>query len=221
MDVRVDSSNRRLRLTSRYSFADRTLFEPFAGTGFALVPGYGNDVKRQAHNFALSGVHTIAGRWVHEPRFAWTRMDNSVFQQNQGVSVNTAVGLPELSANPRDWGLSLITVNGFSPLGHEYNNPQAGLTDFLQFTDAVTWMHGHHLLKMGGEWRQIEQEAFRDVQARGLLQFSQVGFTGNALGDLLMGLPGVTTARTSTTRRTCRRRAPRCSSRTRSRWRRH
>jgi hypothetical protein len=193
VDARVDLVGPWLRLTSRYSFADRTLFEPFAGTGFALVPGYGNDVKRRAHNLAVSGVHTMAGRWVHEPRFAWTRVDNDVFQQNQGVSVNTAVGLPELSANSRDWGLSLITVSGFSPLGHEFNNPQEGLTDFFQFTDSVTWMHGRHLLKAGGEWRLVKQDAYRDVQARGLLQFSQVGFTGNALGDLLMGLPAVTT----------------------------
>jgi hypothetical protein len=193
LDGRVDLVHPQFTLTSRYSFSDRTLFEPFAATGFPLLPGYGNDVERQAHNFVVSGVHTIAGRWVHEPRFAWTRVNNGVFQQNQGVSVNTSVGLPELSSNPRDWGLSLITVTGFSPLGHEYNNPQDGLTNFVQFTDAATWMRGRHTLKVGGEWRRIVQEAYRDVQARGLLQFSQVGFTGNALGDLLMGLPVVTT----------------------------
>jgi hypothetical protein len=192
-DARVDVVSPSYTITSRYSFSDRTLFEPFAGTGFPQVPGYGNDVARQAHNFALSGVHTIGGRWVHEPRFAWTRVDNSVFQQNQGVSVNNAVGLPELSSNPRDWGLSLITLTGFSPLGHEYNNPQEGLTNFVQLTDAVTWMRGRHMLKMGAEWRHVAQEAYRDVQARGLMQFSQFGFTGNALGDLLLGLPAVST----------------------------
>lgn len=193
LDGRVDLTGPAFTVTSRYSFSDRTLFEPFAGPSFSPLPGYGNDVKRKAHNFALSGVHMLGGRWVHEPRFAWTRVDSSVFQQGQGVSVNTAVGLPELSSNPRDWGLSFISVTGFGSLGQEYNNPQEGLTDFLQFTDAVTWMRGRHMLKMGAEWRRIEQQAYRDVQARGLLQFSQVGFTGNALGDLLMGLPAVTT----------------------------
>ena len=44
--------------------------------------------------------------------------------------------------------------------------------------------------------RFSRQEAFRDVQARGLLQFTNQAFTGNALADLLLGLPTVTVGAT-------------------------
>ena len=41
-------------------------------------------------------------------------------------------GLPELSSNARDFGLTAISVTGFSPLGDEGNNPQHGTTNIYQ-----------------------------------------------------------------------------------------
>jgi hypothetical protein len=190
VDGRIDLAGARVSATARYSFSDRELFEPFAGPQFAAVPGFGNAVPRRAHNVVLSSVQTIKG-WVNEPRIAWTRVQTGVFHENQGVSVNTQVGLPELSDNPRDWGLSFVSVAGFSSIGHEFNNPQEGRASHLQVSDTVTWHAGRHLFKAGAEGRLIEQEAYRDVQSRGLLQFTQQAFTGNALADLLLGLPSV------------------------------
>ena len=42
------------------------------------------------------------------------------------------------------------------------------------------------------EWHGIHQSAYRDVQARGFLTFIQQAYTGNALADLLLGLPVLT-----------------------------
>jgi hypothetical protein len=55
--------------------------------------------------------------------------------------------------------------------------------------DNVIWVRGASHVKFGGEARKLKQDAFRDVQARGLINF--VGFTGNALSELLQGLPAV------------------------------
>ena len=84
----------------------------------------------------------ITPRLLNEARFGYTRVANQVNQEGQGTSINRQVGLPELSANPRDWGLSFITVTGYSPLGQEYNNPQKGITDAFQFVDTLTWSPG-------------------------------------------------------------------------------
>ena len=81
---------------------------------------------------------------------------------------------------------------GYSPLGHEYNNPQSGTTNTIQVADTLTWTRGNHLVKAGFDARLIRQEAFRDVQARGTLTFTGA-FTGNPLLDLLSGLPTFTT----------------------------
>jgi hypothetical protein len=191
-DARTDVRANRLSITSRFSFSDRQLFEPFAGPGFSLVPGYGNNVPRRAANLAVSAFYQLGNGLSNDTRLGWTRVSSAVRQEGFGTSLNREIGLPELSDRPRDWGLSLISVTGFSPLGHEFNNPQESTTMMWQFSDTVHWTRGRHQLKFGGDLRLLRQEAFRDVQARGLLQFTNQAFTGNALADLLLGLPTVT-----------------------------
>ena len=55
---------------------------------------------------------------VNEARVSMTHISGAVSQQGQGTSINQQVGLPDLSSNPRDWGLSFISVQGFSLIGH-------------------------------------------------------------------------------------------------------
>ncbi|MCA1562538.1 MAG: TonB-dependent receptor [Acidobacteria bacterium] len=115
------------------------------------------------------------------------------FRNGANTTVNNQqVGLPVLTSNSRDTGLSLVSVAGFSPLGHEYNNPQASTSDTFQLSDSVTWARGAHLAKVGIDWYGVRQVAFRDMQARGFLTFVDQAFTSNALADLLFGLPALT-----------------------------
>ena len=178
------------RATVRYSFSDRRLLEPFAGPAFSALPGFGNDVDRRGQNLLASVTHAAAS-FVNDLRVGYTRVAIGVFPENPQIN-NASIGLQTLATNPRDAGLSLISVAGYSPLGHEYNNPQESASTTLQIADAATWARGAHMLKFGGEWYGVRQSAFRDVQARGFLNFIQQAFTGNALGDLLLGLPVVT-----------------------------
>ena len=193
-DVRLDTAGNRYTLMGRYSFSDRRLFEPFAGPQFAAVPGFGTDVPRRAQNAVVSLVLPGGTRFVTEARIGFTRVSAGAFHEGQGTSLNQQVGLPEVSSNPRDWGLSFITVGGFSPLGDEYNNPQHSRTTMWQFANTASWSAGAHFFKLGVDVRLLEQDAFRDVQARGLIAFTDQAFTGNALADLLLGLPTVSVA---------------------------
>ncbi len=191
-DVRSDTAfGGALDLTARYSFADRRLFEPFSGPGFSSLPGYGSDVARRGQNAVASVTHILSPNVLNETRVGFNRVSASVFPE-QGSAVNRSVGLPELWTNPRDAGLSLITVTGYSPLGHEYNNPQSGTTNTIHIADTVTWTRGNHLVKAGFDTRLIRQNAFRDVMARGTLSFTGA-FTRDPLVDLLSGLPTFTT----------------------------
>jgi len=194
-DARIDHRlSSRSQLAIRYSFGDRFLYDPFS-PGFATVPGFGTDIPRRNQNATISETHTFSPSLIHEIRFAYGRVASGAFQENQNSNLNKAVGLPDLSSNPRDAGLSYITVTGYSPLGDEYNNPQHSVTNSFQLLDQATYARGRHLVKFGGDFRSIQQNAFRDVQSRGFLTFASpapIVITGNALADLLIGFPYLT-----------------------------
>lgn len=188
-DLRVDHSfTTKSSLIVRYSFSDRNLYEPFSGQTFANVPGYGVHVPRRAQNILLGHDYVFSSRLINQARFAVNRVAFGSYQERRGSSLNQAVGLPELSSNPRDYGLSFITVSGFSPIGDEYNNPQHSVTNVFQASDTLTFSKSKHLIRFGIDIRVLQQNAYRDVQSRGMMAFSDYGqVTGNGLADLLLG----------------------------------
>ena len=191
-DVRVDHNlTDRADLAFRYSFGDRDLFEPFTGPSFSLVPGFGDTVTRRSQNGMAALTLVLTPNFVNESRWAFSRVAASVRQE--ASVLNSTVGLPTISPRERDLGLSFITITGFSPLGDEGNNPQNSVTNVYQFLNNSSYVRGDHLIKFGVDLRFSQQNAFRDVESRGRLQFSPFGqITFNALGDLLMGLPFLT-----------------------------
>ena len=191
-DVRIDHKlTDRADLTFRYSFGDRNLFEPFTGPTLSLVPGFGDTVKRRSQNGMGALTLVLTPNLVNESRVAFNRVAASVTQE--ASVLNSEVGLPTISPRARDLGLSFITITGFSPLGDEGNNPQDSVTNVYQFLNNSSYVHGNHLFKFGADLRFSQQNAFRDVESRGRLQFSPFfQLTGNALGDLLLGFPLLT-----------------------------
>lgn len=191
-DVRVDHRlTDKADLTFRYSFGDRDLFEPFTGPSFSLVPGFGDIVKRRSQNAMGTLALVPTPNLVNETRVAFSRVAASVMQE--ASVLNSEVGLPAVSPRERDLGLSFITVTGFSPLGDEGNNPQDSVTNVYQLINNSSYVHGNHLIKFGLDFRFSQQNAFRDVESRGRLQFSPfLTLTNNALADLLLGFPLLT-----------------------------
>src|SRR5271157_147628 len=174
---------------ARYSFADGNLFEPFAGSsGDPAVPGYGLSIPSRSQNALLGERHTFSPWLLHELHLTLNRVSNGDYPQNQGASVNHQLGLPELSGNPRDWGLTLTSVNGFSPIGGEPTSPEHGTTNTWQLADTANWVLGRHLLKFGLDLRLLQQNAYRDVESHGFFNFTGL-LLGNPLEEMVLGAP--------------------------------
>ncbi len=185
-DLRFDQNiASRSELAVRYSFGDRSLYDPFSGPAYSLVPGFGTNVLRRAQNLMVSETHVFTPALIAEFRGAYNRVAQGTFHENQGRDLNRQVGLPTLSSLARDTGLSFISLPGFSPLGDEYNNPQHSVSETWQGLGQVSLQHSRGLLKFGGEFRALRQSAYRDVLSRGMISFR--GLSGNPVGDLLQG----------------------------------
>jgi len=191
-DVRIDHAiSEESKLISRFSFTDYDVYNPFSGDIFSNIPGFGADIARRAQNFMIGSDHTFSPSLINQARFAFNRVAFGAFQESRDVSLNQSVGIPELSSNPRDRGMSFIRVTGFSPIGDEYNNPNHSVTNVFQVVDTLHYSRGSHLLKIGMDFRRLQQNAYRDVQARGFMNFTGL-ISGNSLADLLLGIPTVT-----------------------------
>jgi hypothetical protein len=190
-DVRLDHQiASRSDLFFRYSLGDRTLFDPFAGPNFPAVGGFGNDIPRRGQNLTIGETHAFSAGLLNEFRAAFTRVSQGVLAEGRTGVTNAQVGLPVISSKARDAGLTYITVPGYSALGDDFNAPQQSATNTFQILDTATWSRGGHLLKFGADFRRLQQNAFRDVQSRGFINF--FGFTGNAMAEVLQGLPVAT-----------------------------
>ena len=192
-DVRLDHKlSPASEFSFHYSFGDRDVFEPFgAGSSAPSVPGFGNNIPRRSQNAMLGDIHVFSPVLVNEVRLGFNRVSIAVNQQNQTNNLNQAVGLPVISTKARDAGLTQIGLAGFSTLGDELNNPQREAATTYQLVDNLSWSHGGHLFKLGGEYRHQRQNSFADELSRGLIQFT--GFTGNALAEMLQDVPSYST----------------------------
>jgi hypothetical protein len=189
-DARIDHKlSSRSDLAFRYSFADRNFHEPFGGAGFAAIPGFGNDVPRRAQNLLLSETHSLSPALLNEFRLGFNRNASSVLHEGRNRNLTQQLGLPSF-ASPRAQGLIYVGLPGYSPLGDEYNNPQLTHINTFEIVDQLSGNRGRHFWKAGFNFRRFQQNAYRDIQARGLLNF--VGYTGSALSELLQGLPAAT-----------------------------
>jgi len=189
-DVKLDQTLRDSEfLIVRYSFADDGTFEPFAGSsGDPTVPGYGLHIPSRSQNATLDERRVFSPWMLNDLRLTLNRVSNGDYPQGQGSSINHQLGLPELSANPRDWGMTLISVNGFSPIGDEPTSPEHGTTNTYQLADTVTWQPGRHVLKFGWDLRLLQQNAYRDIESHGFFNFTGL-LLGNPLEELLLGAP--------------------------------
>ncbi len=176
-------------LSTRYSFDRQDSFEPFS-EGVTNLPGFGDKVVGRAQNLVVSETHVFSSRLANDFRFGFNRLRREVLQENLGNSLFGGLGIRGLSPDSVDSGSPAFIVSGFDPLGDNTALPIARRDSTFQWVEALSRLSGRHNLKAGGEIRYFRVNGYNHLFARGQFNF-QPAFTGNALADLLLGLPVV------------------------------
>jgi hypothetical protein len=175
---------------SRYSFSDRFEFDPFASQG-PNIPGFGTKVLDRGQNFVLGHTYIFSPSTLNDWRFGYNRLRREVFQENVGTDVFGQLGLAGSPADERDFGYPSIQLAGYETLGDDPNIPIVRRTGTYHFSDTLSYQRGGHFFKFGGEVRHYLENGYNDLFARGQMIF-QPAFSGDALGDLLLGYPVLT-----------------------------
>ena len=188
VDQQLRSSN---RLMMRVNFQNIHELQPvntFART--TIVPGYGREQgATQFITGGLTDTHTFTNNLVGEFRVGFNRWKLDYLQQDRHDDVAGRLGLTGLSRKPIDFGFPLLSMGGvYENLGSATNLPQKGPFDTYSLSSTITYVKGAHNIKLGGDYRHFASDFIFDSVARGSYNFTG-RYTGNPLGDLLLGLP--------------------------------
>ena len=192
IDGRIDQIiNSKQQLYARYNWKNI-----LADVANPLLP---NDVDTEHdRSFLVSHNYVISQHLLNEFRFGFTHNLLSPNFAIEGAAAIAQLGLQDVdvSQHPTDGGFPSINFSdgtGFTPIGRDHVGATLSSTD--QIADNITYTRGKHTLRAGADLRWVRfsvPEIETPSDDYGLFTFNQGVFSGNAFGDLLLGLPNTT-----------------------------
>jgi hypothetical protein len=186
-DYLISSAN---RLAVTFFFDDRWIdAAPFAFSGSA-IPGFGSEGTWKYTNVILRDTHTFSPTIYNEFRAAFHRT------VSDGVKPVNRTKLSDLGLrnivpdDPAAEGPPWVILSGFSSFGNTYQGPQARFDNTWQYIDNLSWTHGRHYMKFGGEFRPYAQNQRFTFINNGYIQ---INGAGTSLG-LFPKIPGLSNA---------------------------
>ncbi len=158
-----------------------------------------NDVDSEHdRSFLISHNYVINQNTLNEFRFGFTRTLLAPNFPIEGAAAIGQLGLQNIDVanHPTDGGFPSINFadgTGFTPIGRDHVGPTLSTTK--QIADNITYTRGKHTFRAGTDIRWVRfavPEIETPSDDYGLFTFNQGVFTGNAFGDLLLGVPNTT-----------------------------
>ena len=140
-------------------------------------------------------IWTPNSTWLNELRFGFDHVNIPNLTGDCypiGEPDYASLGLISGLTGPQSCGFPIVSISGFTPnLGVQ--TVRLNLSNTYQVADSVSYTHGKHLIKFGGEFRRTEWTGGTFSTSKGELIFgggSISAFPGaNALEDFLAGYP--------------------------------
>jgi len=142
----------------------------------------------------INWTYVPNSRWVNSARFGFVRMNRMSQQVDSSVPAST-YGI--FTGVTTTGSLPIIRVQGFNPLGGSPGWPyRFGPDTVYQFVDYVSYLHGNHAFKFGGDFRRNLADPSQFGASKGAINFrgGNHAFLGSTpLEDLLVGDPSSAT----------------------------
>ncbi len=157
-----------------YQFSRDTTSDPFnLLSGITNLPSFGVRDALETHGLRVNNSHVFSPAIVHQLRFS-----TSYLQQPR-----------TLLDDPAQPPMAAVLITGLSNLGHAANLPQQRRNRSFELLSDLSWQQRSSVTKLGGSFRYFPFQASLDLYSRGQHQFTGGVLTGNALANLLLGLP--------------------------------
>jgi hypothetical protein len=193
-DVRLDLvATQKDTLFARYSYGQDN-FTVTNRLGPNNPSGFGSgDNFNHPRGVAAGYTHTFSDSVLNEFRFGYVRPSFGYNPPNKGETLAADIGIPNANRNAFLGGQALIGGNNgeleYQGDGGPYNVPQKA----FQFSDSVTYTHGHHTLKSGFNIINRHVDFLQGNSAKGYFilggnNYPGTGrFTGYEVSEVLAG----------------------------------
>jgi hypothetical protein len=161
--------NEKNNLSARYFAGDSTQVEEAHNV---LQPYWLDLADTRAQVLGASWNWMPTNNVVNQLRFGFNRFGQRIFAGDHTVDPTT-YGINTGVTDPLDFGFPEINISGFNRLGGSANWPLLTTPNLTyQITDNVSWTHGRHSIKFGGEFRTGSTDNLRDIDGKGYIRFS-------------------------------------------------
>jgi hypothetical protein len=178
------------RLSERFFWSNSDTFEPFGADSFGIqtggLPGTNNlnfplDIPLHSRFGSITETHVFSNSFINELRVGVNIISDKLNNEAPitgaqiGINLPTATGVNGQAGDPNMYRLQFGTF-GF---GAYPTQLQSALSNNYTLLDTVSWSHGPHQLRFGGEIDRVSMRRDLPIADNGLI-FFVAGATGYA-----------------------------------------
>jgi hypothetical protein len=170
------------RLSERFFWSNSDTFEPFGADSFGIqtggLPGTNNlnfplDIPLHSRFGSITETHVFNNNLINDFRFGINIISDKLNNQAPvtgaqiGINLPTATGVNGQAGDPNMYRLQFDTF-GFGPYTTQL---QSALSNNYTWVDTVSWTHGPHQLRLGGEIDRVAMRRNLPIADNGLIFF--------------------------------------------------
>ena len=179
------------RFSIRWAFEDVNFNQPISQfSANTNIPGFGiTQIASHHYTTGLNETHVFSPSLISEFRFGWNRYEFNYFPYARYQDWCAIYAIQGCDEGPSNWNMPGVSLNSvYSSLGGATNQTEPGPFDTTFVDPTVTWIKGGHTIKAGWDYHRFFCNFGNGQGPRGSFTFNGI-WTGNPLGDLLLGLP--------------------------------
>jgi hypothetical protein len=164
-------------LAERFFWSDSATFEPFGADSFGIqtggLPGTNDlnfplNIPLHSRFGSLTETHILTNSLVNEFRFGVNVISDKLNNQAPITGAQIGINLPTSNQDPNMYKLQFGTWN----FGAYPTQLQSALSDNFVWLDTLSWTHGSHQLRVGGEIDRVTLRRNLPIADNGLVFFS-------------------------------------------------
>jgi len=164
--------------------------------------------KTASDSYSLQAGYTVGyHRFTSIFNSNWNRSNshgtNYFTDTTNDIAGSYGIALPSGVAVPLNYGLPNIQLSEFTGLSQQ--QPSFAIAQTISASEVLSWIHGKHNLRFGGDYRRVHRDFLAGSNATGSFVFSglftedaaQDENTGSSIADFLLGYPQSTSLNSS------------------------